>query len=570
MMRLIQIADWPSAALLVALSTVAATAAMQGPDSIPYPIDNASPPAATKPATKHEAKPGAKPPADASSNTAIKPDIKADTKAGTKAHAGPGAGTGVGSATRTDTKTAAKPQAGTSASSQAGIVLPTPRPNATISATKETAAAPTAKPDHKPVAARTVPTSDVFAGIGHDERLKLQAALLWSGDYPGTTSGDPMLEAVKNFQNRIKTKVTGQLTAAERAKLLAAAQEHEQEFGWSVVADPATGIRIGLPTKMLPVTREAARGTLWSSRHGDIQVETFRLTDPDLKLSTLFEREKKEPSTRRVEYSVLHDDNFLVSGLQGLRKFSVRATLRNGEVRGVTMSFDQAMEGIVTPVITAVASSFTPFPQRGAPFALPLRPVEYGNGLIVSAQGHIVTDARLTKACQVIVATGLGNAERIVGDDRTGLALLRIYGSRRLQPVTLSHGSTARKAGGKSIDITLTGIPDPKEYDGGGKLTDIKARLTDGNAIELREPVPMAGFTGAAALDNDGHLLGMTEMRNAVLASNAPTAPPVRLVTTDAIRAFLHAQHVAPATAHTGLHTGPARDSIVRIICIRK
>lgn len=559
MMRSIRIADLPALLLVMALalSPMRAGAATQAPDSVPYPVETVSPSAApdAQPATKKTTKPAAQP--------APKPLAKPASKPTTQHVAKP----------------AAKPTAGTPATPQAVVALPTPRPGAIISAAKEPAAPTIAKPNQKPdqkldsksIAGKAAPTLDVFAGIGHDERLKLQAALLWSGDYPDTAvAGDPMLEAVKNFQKRIKTKVTGQLTGAERGKLLAAAHEHEEEFGWSVVADPATAIRIGLPTKMLPVTREAAHGTLWSSRHGDIQVETFRLTDPDLKLSALFEREKKEPSTRRVEYSVLHDDNFLISGLQGLRKFSVRATLRNGEVRGVVMSFDQAMEGIVTPVMAAVASSFTPFPQRGAPFALASRPVEYGNGLIVSPQGHIVTDARLTKDCRVIVAAGLDNAERIVADDRNGLALLRVYGARRFQPAMLIHGSAARKAGGKSIDITLRGIPDPKDDDGSGELADIKARLADGNAIDLRDPVPMAGFTGAAALDADGRLLGMIEMRNAVVASNAPTAPPVRLVTTDTIRAFLHAQHVAPVTAHTGLHANPARDSIVRIICVRK
>ena len=143
--------------------------------------------------------------------------------------------------------------------------------------------------------------ADVFAGIAQDERLKLQAALLWSGDYTGAVNGDdPMLTAVKNFQKRNKSKVTGQLDRRPNAReLLAAAHDHEQEFGWSVVADPATGIRIGLPTKMVPHAREAAHGTRWSSRHGEVQVETFRLADPDLKLSALFEREKKEPARAR-------------------------------------------------------------------------------------------------------------------------------------------------------------------------------------------------------------------------------------------------------------------------------
>jgi hypothetical protein len=445
---------------------------------------------------------------------------------------------------------------------------------ATKPAAKATATPP-AKPDLAKPAAKSVaksvatsePATDVFAGIGRDERLKLQAALLWSGDYTGAVNGaDPMLTAVKNFQKRIKNKVTGQLTAAERTRLLAAARDREQEFGWSVVADPATGIRIGLPVKMVPQAYEAAHGTRWSSRHGDIQVETFRYTEPDLKLSALFEREKTQPATRKVEYSVLRDDSFFISGLQGLKKFSVRAAMRNGEVRGFTMKFDQAMEGIVAPVMVAMASAFSPFPQRSAPFAALARPVEYGNGLIVSAQGHIVTDARLTQGCQVIVAAGLGDADRIADDKDHGLALLRVYGPRKFRPVSLGHSVAHTKVAAKINDITLTGIPDPKEHDGGGKLTEIKARLVDGNAIELRQPVPMAGFTGAAALDKDGHLVGMSEMRNAVLASNVPTAPPVRLVPMATIRAFLAAHHVPVAAKPSH----KAHDSIVRIICVRK
>ena len=339
----------------------------------------------------------------------------------------------------------------------------------------------------------------------------------------------------------------------------------EQEFGWSVVADPATGIQIGLPTRLVPHAREATRGTRWSSAHGDVQIETFRLTEPGLKLQTLFEQEKKEPSTRKVEYSLLRDDSYFVSGIQGLRKFSVRASIRNGEVRGFTMLFDQAMEGIVAPVMVAMASSFSPFPQRSAPFAVLSKPVEYGNGLIVSARGHIVTDANLTRGCQVIVAQGLGDAERIAADRENGLALLRIYGPGKFQPLSLAS-DTAASAALKSTDVTLLGIPDPKEQAGSARLTEIKAQVTDGNSIELRQSAPLAGFSGAAALDRQGRFAGMAEMRNAVLASIEPALPPLRLIRTETIRAFLEAHNVPAAT----VQNADAAKSVVRIICVRK
>jgi hypothetical protein len=407
---------------------------------------------------------------------------------------------------------------------------------------------------------KTEPASDTFAGIPAAERQKVQAALLWAGDFSGDVKGeDPLVAAIKNYQKRIKGKVTGVLTDAERANLVAAAGNREQEFGWSVVVDPATGIRIGLPTKMVPHARDSARGTRWSSTHGDVQVETFRVADRNLKLSALFEQEKREPATRKIEYSLLRDDGFFISGFQGLKKFSVKATFRDGEVRGFTMLYDQMMETIVTPVMVAMSAAFSPFPERSAPFATLTRSVEYGTGLVVSAAGHIVTDRKLVEGCQVIVASGVGDAVRIADDKENGLALLRVYGPRKLSP--LSFPQDAPKAG----DLTLLGIPDPKE-DGSRKLTEIKARLVNGTGIELRQPVPMAGFAGAAALDGQGRFLGMMEMRNAVLASIEPAAPPVRLIPAQTIHGFLAKQNVTANDAPGA----DAKASVVRVICVRK
>jgi hypothetical protein len=412
----------------------------------------------------------------------------------------------------------------------------------------------------KSAAPRLDAAADVFAGIAADERLAIEAALMWSGDYGAAVTGeDPMLTAIKNFQKRSKAKITGTLTPAERASLVAAARERERDFGWSVVADPATGMRIGLPLKLVPQARDAARGTRWSSAHGEMQVETFRIKNAD-GLAALFEQEKKQPATRRVESSALHAGDFVVRGMQGLKYFSVRAWLRDGEVRGVTVLYDQAMEGIVAPVLGAMASAFTPFPERSAPFAAPAKAVEYGTGLVISGQGHVVTDRKLTQGCRVIVAAGLGDADRLADDPDSGLALLRVYGARKIAPMPLSNA--VPKAG----EVTLIGIPDPKEQEGRKALTEIKARLTDNNAIELREPVPMAGFSGAAALDSGGQFLGMAEMRNAVLASAQPAPPPLRLIPAQTIRAFLEARDVAAVTAQSG----DARAAVVRIICVRK
>jgi hypothetical protein len=400
----------------------------------------------------------------------------------------------------------------------------------------------------------------VFADIPFDERINIQAALFWSGDYAGTSgSDDPMLTAVKNFQKRIKAKVTGILSPAERERLVAAARDSEQEYGWSVVVDPATGIRIGLPTKMVRFARDTAGGTRWSSKHGEVQVETFRIKEPGLKLAAVFEAQKKEPSTRRIERSVLNDDNFYISGMQGLKYFSVRGKIRDGEVRGFTIMYDQMMETIVAPVMVAMATAFSPFPDRPAPFAAPVKRVEYGNGIVVSARGHIVTDRKLVDGCQVIVAPGLGDVERIAEDESNQLALLRVYNPGKLSPLPLAQELP------KTTDITLVGIPHPKEENGDSKLAEIKAKVVDGMLIELRQPAPMAGFSGAPAVNAQGRFVGITEIRNTVLASNGPAAAPIRLIGADTIRAFLTAHKIDAATAGSD-----AKASVVRLICVRQ
>ena len=415
------------------------------------------------------------------------------------------------------------------------------------------------------IAPKIEPKTDVKAEaatvLPPEERAKIQAALAWAGDFADIPKGeDALTAAIKNYQKRTKAPVTGALTLTQRTALLASARTHDDEFGWSVVADPATGIRIGLPAKLVPQVHDAAHGTRWSSAHGEVQIETFRLKDASLKLATLFEREKKEPASRKIEQNVLRDDTFFISGMQGLKYFSVRAQMREGEVRGFTIMYDQAWEGIVAPVMVAMASAFAPFPDRAAPYAALTKSVEYGTGLIVSGQGYIVTTRKLTEGCQVLVAPGLGDAERVADDETDGLALLRVYGHAKMPAASLA---TEAPAAGELI---LVGIPDPREQSGARKLTEIKARLAQGGAIELRQPVPVAGFAGAAGLDPQGRLIGVMQMRNAVLASTAATAAPMRLVDNGAIRRFLAAHNVSAASEQRG----DARDSVVRIICVRK
>jgi hypothetical protein len=322
---------------------------------------------------------------------------------------------------------------------------------------------------------------------------------------------------------------------------------------WRVVTDPATGIVIGIPRRHLTEMHEAPHGTRWAAAHGEIQLETFRLAEPGLTLTAFFERMKREPANRKIEFNALKDDSFVLGGTQGLRVFYVRAAIKNGEIRGFSLIYDVAMETIMEPLRATMSNAFAPFPEKPAAFALPAKTVEYGSGVVVSAEGYMVTSARIAESCSMVSVAGVGPAELVSASD--GMVLLRVYGARKLAPIALSK----RAAAGTLI---LLGVPDPQEQQGGSATRKLTAKLA-GPAIELAKPVPVAGFSGAAALDRDGRLAGLVALSSVTVASAA--APPLRMIDAGAIRAFLAREGVEPYDGSSTAHSG-----VVRVICVRK
>ena len=210
-----------------------------------------------------------------------------------------------------------------------------------------------------------------------------------------------------------------------------------------------------------------------------------------------------------------------------------------------------------------MASTFAPFPGPGAQLAaLAPKKVEYATALIVSPAGHLITDRKATENCQVIVAAGLGNAERVAEDKTNGLALLQVYGARKLAPFALAGEAP------QGNDVTLVGVPEPRAQDGDKAVKIATAKLIAGGTTQFLQPPPIAGFSGAAALDREGRFFGMVESRSAVIASAQAAAPQAAIVPAEAVRSFLGSHKITPLAGPRGIED--AKASVVRVICVRK
>lgn len=406
---------------------------------------------------------------------------------------------------------------------------------------------------------------DTAKAMGQAERLALQSDLAWVGQYNGAITGDAsarMVNAIKEFQKVRGARPTGVLNPQERGILADTAKRKQESVGWKIVTDPGTGVRLGIPAKLVPQQASDANGTRWTSPTGTIQIQLARRKEAGPVTAKLAEREKNAPG-RSIDYAVIKPDFFVLSGLQGLKKFYLRGTFKGDEVRILTILYDQATVNTVEPVVIAMSSAFNPFPAAaqiaGPP---PRKTVEYGTGVVVGDDGAIIADRQITDGCLTVAIAGFGNADRIAEDKAHDLALLRIYGARGLKALNLAHAAT-RTA------LDLTGIADPQDQRGGAAVTSVKAsvaQLGGGSDIALT-PAPAAGFSGAPALDGDGRFAGIALLKPVQVAGPANSVPAAQaaLVTADTVRDFLKAHGVTAAGG-----SNDAKASVVRVICVRK
>ncbi|QUS37712.1 peptidoglycan-binding protein [Tardiphaga alba] len=427
--------------------------------------------------------------------------------------------------------------------------------------------APTpAKP--KPVA--TVPVrpamqtpADTAKDMTQTERLTIQSDLAWSGHYNGAINGEVserMVNAIKAFQKDNGGKQTGVLNPQERGVLAATAKKPRDNVGWKIVTDMVTGAKLGIPGKLVPQQISDANGSKWQSSTGTIQILLTRRKEEAPSTAKLAEAERKQPG-RKLDYSAVKPDFFVLSGLQNQKKFYIRGQLKGDEVRMLTILYDQATEGTMEPVVIAMSSAFDAFPAgvqaMGPP---PRKKVEYASGIVVSADGAIVTDRQAVDGCLSITVAGHGNADKVAEDKARDLALLRIYGARDLKPLALGTG-TAKP------DLTLVGIADPQNQAGGSAVSTVRAATAQGAGSETTlSPAPGIGFAGAAAIDGDGAFAGVTQLKPVVVAGPTPAATQAVLASADAVRNFVKANGVATEAGKTS----DAKASMVRLICVRK
>ncbi|WP_201863087.1 serine protease [Microvirga soli] len=409
-----------------------------------------------------------------------------------------------------------------------------------------------------------------FEALSETDRKSIQGALIWTGDYNGVadgTFGRQTYAAIAAYQIRSRQQPNGILIPRARSGLLAAAQQARSAAGFTLVDDPKTGIRIGIPTKILSKQATSpSGGSRWQSADDRITLDT-RLAPPDATLQSLYDRNLSiQTPGRAVNYKVLRPDFFVIAGETSIGKFYTRYSRGTGGLRGFSIGYDKTLAPQFDRFAVAVANSFTPFPEQLAPAAVAVAPVPklepqapnlIGTGIVIGRR-QVITTAPIA-SCRDVQVSGL-KPRQINGRSPF---VLEFADDLNAQPLKAAQGVLVE-------DSPLLVIGFAEE---GGKmnLSAMPAKALKAGMISA--PL-QPGMSGALVIDMHGTLVGLAgiltskpqRIAGIVPTANHPVVPVSELFGTAPVLADQWNETMAQSRTAADI-VGSLRPSLVPIIC---
>ena len=410
-----------------------------------------------------------------------------------------------------------------------------------------------------------------YANFDTKLRIELQRALIWSDDYVGIADGNispRTISAIRNFQAKNSGAPTGWLTKLEINRLFQNAQNSENNFGYRLYHDQATGASIGIPANILSGQSAVKRGTRFTSRDSNVDMVTMRIPLAERSLEEFY-RQSISKSNRVVDYSVLRGDWFVVNGTENGKNFYIRAHSFGGDIRGFAISYSSQLQpalGRLTTMMsgdfradsrsTSVAEGranwglvqekfasipFTPDPREssappvetprnrqaepkpaalsdatGGPFAPLKERVSSGTAFLVSDQGHLLTNAHVVTDCKTVSVGSFGFVQIVDIDKTNDLALLKTDIKISARPLPLAEtspllGEEVIALGFPLQDILQNGLNATR-----GDISSLAGLGGDSRFLQITAAV-QPGNSGGPLLDREGRVVGIvTQKLNAV------------------------------------------------------
>ncbi|KAB0266009.1 peptidoglycan-binding protein [Microvirga brassicacearum] len=354
-----------------------------------------------------------------------------------------------------------------------------------------------------------------FEALPEADRKAMQEALIWAGTtYSGAADGvfgRQTFDAVAAFQQSKRTPPSGILSPTERADLQASAQRARSAVGFTIVDDPKTGARIGVPAGLLPKTDiNPSGGSRWQSTDGRVTLDTRR-APPNATLASLYDRNLAlQIPGRIITYKVLRPDFSVVAGETATGKFYTRYDAAGSDLRGFSIGYDKALAPQFDRLVVAIANSFQAFgataPVASA-VAIPVPPSAQAvtsppSGRRLIGTGIAVTPRRVITTATLDSCRELRVGEVAVGGSQQPQARgwLTIELPRDLSAATASFGAADATPDQSIIVVGYT------METGRPTLSVMPGTMSEGQSFTA--PL-QPGASGAPVLDGSNRLVGI-------------------------------------------------------------
>ncbi len=300
--------------------------------------------------------------------------------------------------------------------------------------------APPVIPDETPAEAR-----DSERLLERPSREALQTALQWFGFYTSTIDGafgPGTRESMAAWQSAAGYEVTGILTTQQRTKLLKDYNDALAVLGLEVVTEPEAGIEIILPMAMVKFDHYEPPFVHYAEKDGS-GVRVILISQPGDQTSLyglydILQTLEVVPLTGERERL---ERSFTIRGRSAEVESYSYAALSGGLVKGYMLIWDPREPGQIDRVLDAMQKSFKPVGDRALDPGLVPMPDEQRRGLLsglevrrpglsrtgffVDADGAVMTTAEATEDCSRITLDLETEADVLLTDAATGIAVLR-------------------------------------------------------------------------------------------------------------------------------------------------
>lgn len=363
--------------------------------------------------------------------------------------------------------------------------------------------------------------------LDRTQRKELQTALQWAGFYTAAIDGAygrGTRASMRAWQEANNVEVTGILTTAQRATLLADYNEVLSGMNLQLVRDDASGVEMLIPTGVValanyepPFARFDPKGDLDArvlliSQEGD-QNRLFGLYEI---LQTLAIVPTEGPRKRG-------NGSFELEGIDDDIHSYTYATLSDGAIKGFSLIWPAGDDDRRRRVLAEMKASFTPLagsldPSLAVPSeaqAIDLiaglevrKPKISRAGFFVDAQGTVLTTSQALGSCDRITLNSEHEAQVVHLDEDRGLAVLRP--DERLAPLGVAMFQTGVPR--LQAEVAVAGFP----YGGVlvtpsltfGRLADLRG-LNGEETVKRLSLTAKEGDAGGPIFDNGGAVLGM-------------------------------------------------------------